>query len=153
MAVERGDKVKSFSLANSEGKEVSLIDLTDERKLVLFFFPLAFSDVSTEELSTIRNNMKFYDALHANVVAVSVDSFFTLKEFKKANNLNFSLLSDFNKEVSEQLGVLNENYMGMKGVSKRAVFVINKNLEVEYSEITEDPQRLPDFRALQKALQ
>lgn len=154
MAIEKGTgySVENFSLPDSEGKELSLADLTKQNKVVLLFFPQAFSDVCTEELNTVKNNMKLYTALKTNVAAISVDSVETLRKFKKANNLNFPLLSDFNKEVSEQMGVLSENYLGLEDVSKRAVFLINVNHQVEYSEVIDNPKSLPDFKALQKAI-
>ena len=83
---------------------MSLKDLQDKTDgdLLLTFFPLAFSSVCTDELCTMRDNMKFYDSLNTTVAAISIDSFFTLKEFKKANNLNSRLLSDFNKEAYQK---------------------------------------------------
>ncbi len=152
MSFKIEDTVSNFSLQNTNGEEVSLKELTDSSKVLLLFFPLAFSSTCTEELCTTRDNMKLYNSLNANVAAISVDSFFALKEFKKANNLNFTLLSDFNREVSEQFDVLYEDFYGLNGVSKRAAFVINKNLKVEYVEVLEDSGNLPDFKAIQKTL-
>lgn len=147
-----GDRAKEFILKNSEGKDVSLTGLLENGKLVLLFFPLAYSGVCTEEMCTMRDNMKSYNSLNANVAAISVDSFFTLREFKKSNNLNFTLLSDFNKEVSTDYGVLNNDFFGMKGVSKRSAFVINNDRTIEYAEILEDADNLPDFKAIYAAL-
>lgn len=148
-----GDRVNQFILKNTEGKDVSLKDLTAEKKAVLLFFPLAFSNVCTEEMCKTRDNMKLYTSLNANIAAISVDSFFTLKEFKKANNLNFTLLSDFNREVSARFNCLYEDYFGMKGVAKRSVFVINKEMEIEHYQVLEDSGKLPDFNRVQDALQ
>lgn len=139
-------------LKNSEGEDVTLAGLTDGKKAVLLFFPLAFTSVCTTELCTMRDNMKLYNSLNANVAGISVDSFFTLKEFKKANNLNFQLLSDFNKEVSASYGALYEEFHGMKGVSKRSAFVVNSEGVIEYAEVLESAGDLPDFKAIQEAL-
>lgn len=147
-----GEIVPDFSLISSEGIEISLSSLIKNKKILLIFFPLAFSSVCTEELCSIRDNMKLYNSLNTTVAAISVDSFFTLKEFKKANNLNFTLLSDFNKVVSAKFGVLNDDYFGMKGVSKRAAFIINQNQKLEYTEILEDSGKLPDFTAIRNHL-
>lgn len=151
--MKTGDRVHHFTLKNTEGKDVSLIDLTADNKAVLLFFPLAFSSVCTEEMCQTRDNMKLYASLNANVAAISVDSFFTLKEFKKANNLNFTLLSDFNREVSDRFNCLYEDYNGMKGVAKRSVFVINKEMKIEHSQILEDSGNIPDFKRVQEVLQ
>lgn len=150
--MKKGDIVQNFVLKNTEGKDHSLKDLTSEGKALILFYPLAFSSVCTNEMCTVKDNMKLYNSLNAKVAAISIDSFFTLREFKKTYNLNFTLLSDFNKQVSNQFGVLYDDYFGMKGVAKRASFVINSENKVEYSEILEDSDKLPDFKPIRKAL-
>lgn len=147
-----GDKTPLFTLQNTNGEEVALKDQLQDSKVLLLFFPLAFSSVCTNELCIIRDNMKMYNSLSTNIFAISVDSFFTLREFKKKNNLNFTLLSDFNKEVSKKYCVLYKDYYGMKGVSMRSAFLINKERIVEYSEIVQDSSQMPDFKAIQKTL-
>ncbi|MFD2532253.1 peroxiredoxin [Gracilimonas halophila] len=142
----------NFTLQDTNGEEVSLSDFRDQKNVVLIFFPLAFSGVCTKELCTTRDNLKIYSSLDAEVIGISVDSFFTLKAFKESNNLNFSLLSDFNKEVSEQYDTLYQDYFGMKGVSKRSVFVIDKEGRVVHQEVLEDSGKLPDFGKVQDAL-
>jgi glutaredoxin-dependent peroxiredoxin len=152
MKLQPGDSVQDFSLQDTEGKSISLKDLTKEGKAVLLFFPLAFSGVCTEELCNTRDNMKMFNSLNATVAAISIDSFFTLREFKRVNNLNFILLSDFNKEVSKQFNSLYDDYFGMRGVSKRSAFVINMDLEIEYSEVLDDSEQVPDFKAILRVL-
>lgn len=152
MAITKGDVVQDFSLQNTNGEQESLSDLTKNGKVVLLFIPLAFSSTCTEELCVMRDNMKLYNSLNATVAAISIDSFFVLKEYKKANNLNFTLLSDFNREVSEQFDIIYDDYYGLKGVPKRSAFVIDENLNVEYAEVLEDSSELPDFKAIQKVL-
>lgn len=152
MKLNKGDKVSNFTLQDTNGENVVLKDLAEDSKVLLLFFPLAFSSTCTEELCQTRDNMKLYNSLSTTVVGISVDSFFTLKEFKKANNLNFTLLSDFNKEVSTQFGAIYDDYFGMKGVSKRASFIVNEQLEIEYAEVLDDSGKLPDFKSIQKAL-
>ncbi|TVR18054.1 MAG: peroxiredoxin [Balneolaceae bacterium] len=147
-----GDKAKDFTLLNSDGKEITLSEETKEGKVLLLFFPLAFSGVCTEELCTTRDNMKLYKSLNTNVIGISVDSFFTLNQFKKSNNLKFSLLSDFNKEVSGAYNSLYNEFFGMKGVSKRSAFVVNKEMIIEYAEILEDSSKLPDFKTIRTVL-
>ena len=152
MGISKGDFVKNFTLQNSNGEQESLTDLTKNGKAVLLFFPLAFSSTCTEELCVTRDNMKLFNSLNATVAAISVDSFFVLKEFKKANNLNFTLLSDFNREVSKKFDIIYDDFYGLKGVPKRAAFVIDENQNVEYAEVLEDASNLPDFKAIQKVL-
>ena len=150
--MKKGDKAIDFTLKNSEGNDVTLSNVTKEGKVLLLFFPLAYTGVCTDEMCTMRDNMKLYNSLNASVFAISVDSFFTLKEFKKANNLNFTLLSDFNKEISKAYDVLYQDFFGMKGVSKRSAFIINDQMDIEYAEVLEDAGNLPDFKSIQSVL-
>ena len=151
MAITVGSKAPFFTLQNTDGKEISLADYKG-KNVVLLFFPLAFSGVCTDELCTVRDNMKLYNAMDASVIGISIDSFFTLKAFKKAENLNFTLLSDFNKKVSPKYDALYDDYFGMQGVSKRATFVIDREGKITYFEILEDSGNLPSFKSIQKNL-
>lgn len=151
MVPKINSKAPDFILKNSEGKDISLNDFK-KRPIVLFFFPLAFSDVCTNEMCSIRDNMKLYNAFDAKVIGISVDSFFALKAFKKAENINFTLLSDFNKKVSALYNVLYNDYFGMKGVAKRSSFVIDREGFIQYKEVLEDSSNLPDFRSIQQLL-
>jgi peroxiredoxin len=150
--MKKGVTVENFELQNSDGEKVRLDELLKKGKVLVLFFPLAFSSVCTEEMCTTRDNMKMYNSLNVQVIGISVDSFFTLQAFKKANNINFTLLSDFNKEVSEMFGVLDQDFFGMKGVSKRSAFVINQDHTIEYAEVLDDSGQLPDFKEIQKAI-
>jgi peroxiredoxin len=147
-----GDKAPEFNLQDTSGKYISLESMLGEQNVLLLFFPLAFSSTCTEEVCSIRDNLKIYDSLSTKVIGISVDSFFSLKEFKKSNNLNFTLLSDFNKEASEAYGVLYEDFYGMKGVSKRASFVINETGVIIYKEVLEEAGDLPNFKAIIEAI-
>ncbi|MEP1150415.1 MAG: redoxin domain-containing protein [Balneola sp.] len=137
-----------FTLKNTNGEDVSLSEYRSKKNVVLLFFPLAFTSTCTKELCETRDNLKVYNSLEAEILGISVDSFFTLKEFKQSQNLNFQLLSDFNREVSEQYGVLYQDFFGMKGVAKRSVFIINKEGVVVHSEVLEDASELPNFNKM-----
>ena len=147
-----GSEAPDFTLQNTEGDKVQLSDYRGKSNVVILFFPLAFSSTCTEELCTMRDNMKLYNELDASVIGISVDSFFTLDQFKKSQNLNFTLLSDFNKEVSQNYQALYDDFYGMKGVSKRAAFVVNREGKVIYGEVLEDAGKLPDFDAIRNML-
>lgn len=152
MSLKVGDEAPNFILQNTEGNNVELYERLQEQRVLILFFPLAFTNTCTEELCTIRDNMKLYNSLEAEVLGISVDSFFTLKEFKKSENLNFTLLSDFNRDVSEKYGTLYKDFYGMKGVSKRSAFVVDKDKTIKYAEILEEASELPDFNAIQQVL-
>jgi peroxiredoxin len=153
MALQPGQPAPDFKLFSSELKEVSLSDYKG-KKLVVHFFPMAFTGVCTTQLCTMRDTFGYYNGLGAEVVAISVDSPFTLAKFKEDNNYQFPLLSDFNKEVSAAYGALYEQFaFNLKGVSKRAAFVIDENQNVILSEVLENAGDLPDFEAIRKAVQ
>ena len=149
-----GQQAPDFKLHSSvRGVEVALKDLKGQNVLLLFF-PLAFTGVCTKELCSVRDNISFYSNLNATVIGISVDSPATLNKFKEEQNLNFTLLSDFNKEVSTAYNCLYDNFFGwMKGVSKRAAFIIDKNGIIQYIEVLENAGEVPNFEAISKTLQ
>lgn len=152
MALQPGSPAPQFTLFSTEKKEISLADYKG-KKVVLHFFPLAFTSVCTEQLCTMRDNFGYYDGLNAVVLGISVDSLFTLAKFKEENNYQFDLLSDFNKEVSAAYGALYQDFVfGMKGVAKRAAFVINEDQNIVYAEVLESAGDLPDFAAIAEAV-
>jgi peroxiredoxin len=147
-----GSKAPDFTLTNSDKQAVTLSEHFG-KPIVLLFFPLAFTSVCTAELCSVRDNIAFYNQTNATVLGISVDSPFTLAKFKEEQKLNFQLLSDFNKEVSGAYGALYENFvLGLKGVSKRSVFVINAEGNIVYAEVLENAGDQPNFSAIQDAL-
>lgn len=150
MALQVGAQAPNFKLNNSELKEVSLSDFAG-KKVVLHFFPLAFTGVCTTQLCTMRDNFGYYEGLNAQVLGVSVDSPFTLAKFKEEQAYQFPLLSDFNKETAAAYGALYQDFvLGLKGVAKRSAFVIDEEGKVIYAEVLEDAGKLPDFAAINK---
>jgi peroxiredoxin len=148
MSITLGHEAPQFTLFSDEVKEVSLSDYAG-KKVVIHFFPLAFTGVCTTQLCTMRDSFGFYEGLNAQILGISVDSPFTLAKFKAENGYQFPLLSDFNKEVSAAYGALYEQFvMGMKGVSKRAAFVLDEEHKVIYAQVLESAGDLPDFEAI-----
>lgn len=121
--------------------------------VVLLFMPLAFSPVCTAEVCTMRDDWSKWQLLGATVFGITIDSPFVTEKFRQLENLPFPVLSDFNKEVATQFGVLHEDLKGMKGIAKRAVFVINRAGLVTYRWVTENPGEQIDFAALEVAVQ
>ncbi|MCX2451199.1 redoxin domain-containing protein [Pedobacter sp. PLR] len=153
MALQIGDQAPDFKLFSSELKEVSLSDYKG-RKLVIHFFPLAFTGVCTAQLCTMRDSFGYYEGMNADVVGISVDSPFTLAKFKEDQNYQFPLLSDFNKEESQAYGAFYEDFaFNMKGISKRAAFVINEEGKVIHAEVLEDAGNMPDFDAIKRSIE
>jgi peroxiredoxin len=147
-----GDKAPTFTLFSNEKKEVSLSDFQGQ-PVVILFFPAAFTGVCTTELCNTRDDIQTYKNLNAQVIAISVDSIFTLDKFKGEQNLNFPLLSDFNRTVSAAYGSQYEDFVfGMKHVSKRSAFVVDKNGIIQYAEVLESAGDLPNFDAVKNTL-
>jgi peroxiredoxin len=148
MSITTGQLAPQFTLIADNRDPVSLSDFKG-KKVVIHFFPLAFTGVCTTQLCTMRDNFGYYEGMNAQILGISVDSPFTLAKFKEENKFPFPLLSDFNKEVSAAYGALYQEFvMGMKGVSKRAAFVIDEDQHVIYAEVLESAGDLPDFEAI-----
>ena len=155
MTLNIGEQAPDFSLKtkNAEGlKDISLSDHKDKQSVVLLFFPFAFTSVCTEETCSVRDDLSSYADLNAQVYGISVDSPFAQEVMSEKQNLNFPLLSDFNKEVSKSYGVLYEDFIGFAGVAKRSAFVVSKDGTILFSWSSEDPKQLPDFDAIKASL-
>ena len=152
MALRIGQEAPDFTLFNTQKEQVTLAEQRGQNVLLLFF-PLAFTSVCTAELCSVRDNFKIYESLKAKPFGISVDSLHTLKKFKEEQHLNFDLLSDFNKEVSNAYGAIYETFgYGMRGVSKRAAFVIDENGIIQYAEVLENAGLQPNFEAIKETL-
>lgn len=153
MPLTIGRPAPEFTLFDSDKNKVSLQEFKG-KNVVLLFFPLAFTITCTKELCTIRDTISQYNHLNAQVFGISTDSLFTLAKFKEEEQLNFPLLSDYNKEVSAAYDSLYETFpaFDMKGVSKRSAFVIDKEGSVVYAEICPVPGDEPDYNAINSAL-
>ncbi len=148
MSLKIGDQAPDFTLYSSDLKEVSLKDFAG-KKVIIHFFPLAFTGVCTTQLCTMRDNFSFYEGLGAQVLGISVDSPFVLAKYKEENNYQFPLLSDFNKDVSKAYDALYEEFkFNLKGVAKRSAFVIDENQKIIYAEVLENAGDLPNFEAI-----
>ena len=154
MAAETGSPAPDFTLPNQDREPVTLSKQRG-RPTVLAFFPAAFSSVCQKELCTFRDALTQLDKLSrakAQVYGISVDTFFTLKAFADQQHLTFPLLSDFNKQVIRDYGVFNEDMIGLKGIAKRAVFVLDKNGVIRHREVLDDARNEPDYQKVYDAV-
>ena len=151
MSVDVGSTAPDFTLTNQDRQPVAL-SAQRGKPVVLAFFPAAFSSVCAKELCTFRDSIARLGKADAQVYGISVDTFFTLKAFHDHEKLSFPLLSDFNKQVIRDYGVFNEDMIGLKGIAKRAVFVIDKNGVVRHREVLEDARKEPNYDAVFAAL-
>ena len=153
MAITLGSKAPEFTLFDTTNTPRSLSEFSG-RKVVLAFYPGAFTGVCTKELCAFRDAMSNFNSLNAQVVGISVDSPFANKAFSAQNNLQFPLLSDYTREVSKQYGGVHDDFAGLKGysASKRAVFIIDETGKVKYAWVSESPGVEPDYTAISQGL-
>ncbi|HLF45268.1 MAG TPA: redoxin domain-containing protein [Chitinophagaceae bacterium] len=153
MRIGIGDTAPDFTLYDSGKNKITLSENRDHN-ILLLFFPLAFTSTCTAELCSVRDNITFYNNVQAKVFGISVDSLYSLAKYKQEQQLNFTLLSDFNKNVSANYGCLYELFSyNMKGVSKRSAFVVDKKGIIQYAEILEKAEDQPDFVKINLILQ
>ncbi|WP_339104489.1 redoxin domain-containing protein [Haloterrigena salinisoli] len=152
-----GDAAPDFTapLANGDIEEFTLSDrLEDEAPIVLAFFPGAFTSVCTSEMCAFQDRLAGFNDLDASVYGVSRDSPFTLNEFRAQNDLEFGLISDYNKEITDDYGIeMDFDDLGVYGVAKRSVFVIDGDGEITYSWVSDDPGVEPDYDEVEAAVE
>jgi peroxiredoxin len=151
--LQPGDKAPNFALRASDK---SLVKLSEQKgkNVLLLFFPFAFTGVCTKELCMMRDSLAEYEQLDAQILAISVDSPYTLAKWKEEQGFNFPLLSDFNKTVSKKYDSLYKEFgLGLKGVSKRSAFLVDKKGVIQYAEVLENAGELPNFEAINQTLQ
>jgi len=152
MSIDVGSAAPDFTLPNQARAPVTLSEELKQGPVVLAFFPAAFSGTCTQEMCTFRDSMSDLHRLSANVIGVSTDTFFALKAWADAQRFTFPLLSDYNKTVIDQYGVVNPDMIGLKNIAKRAVFVIDRNGVIRHREVLEDARNEPDYEKVRGAL-
>ena len=152
MSVEVGAKAPDFTLPNQDREPVTLSEKVKSGPVVLAFFPAAFSGTCQAEMCKLRDSAGALNKVNAQVLGVSVDTFFALKAWGDQNKLNFPLLSDFNKDVIAKYGVVNPDMIGLKNIAKRSVFVIDTSGVVRHREVLEDARNEPNYDAITSAL-
>ncbi|MHC3438188.1 redoxin domain-containing protein [Natrialbaceae archaeon A-gly3] len=152
---ETGDTAPDFTapLANGDVDSFTLSENLEDAPIVLAFFPGAFTGVCTTEMCTFQDRLAAFNDLDASVYGVSVDSPFSLNEFREQNNLEFALVSDFEKEIIDDYDVrMDFADLGVYGVAKRSVFVVDADGEVTYAWVSDDPGVEPDYDEVEEAV-
>ena len=136
MALKVGDMAPGFTLKSSEKQDVSLSDYLG-KNVVILFFPMAFTSVCTLNYVKLGIKKELYDdGLKADVLAISVDSPFTLAKFKEDQGYNFPLLSDFKQRgQSEVWSILRRICIRVKRRFKRSAFVVDKDGVIKHAEV------------------
>ena len=153
MSVEEGREPPDFSLPDQDRKQRALKDFLG-KKIVLAFFPGAFTSVCTKEMCTFRDSIQALNSLNAQVVGISVNDPFTNKAFAEANKLQFPILSDYTRETVRKYNVFHDNFAGLAGytAAKRSVFVLDDDGIVRYRWVSDEPGKQPDYDAIKKVL-
>ncbi len=148
-----GTKAPDFNLFNQKRERVSL-ESHRGKKVVIAFFPAAFTSVCEKELCTFRDSLSALDDIGAAVLGISVDAPFANAAFASKNNLNFSVLSDYTRDATRAYGVAIDNFAGMPGytASNRAVFVVNAEGTITYAWVGPNPGVEPDYEEVKRAV-
>ena len=152
MALKTGTAVPAFKLPSKPGEEVDVAASLGREKVVILFFPLAFSSVCTEEMCHFRDHWGEWSSLGCRVFGVSIDSPFVVDKFRAELNVPFPILSDFNKTVAASYDALHADLMGLKGVTKRAAYVVGSDGKIAYAWEAEIPKTQVDFVAIKNAV-
>lgn len=152
MSVDVGSRAPDFTLMNQDRQPVTLSAELAKGPVVLAFVPAAFSSTCEKELCTFRDSVGELQGLQAQVLGVSVDTFFVLKAWSTQQRFGFPLLSDFNKEVIAAYDVVNPDMIGLKNIAKRAVFVIGPDGVVRHKEVLADARNEPDYGKVRETL-
>ncbi|MDZ7687562.1 MAG: peroxiredoxin [Halobacteriales archaeon] len=155
--VQEGNSAPDFTVplvTADDLDEFTLSDALGDGPIVLAFFPGAFTTGCRAEMCDFRDSLGDFESLDASVYGISVDGPFSQQAFAEENDLNFPLLSDFDKEVIEAYDVVLESLVGIYGpVAERAVFVIDGDGEVTYRWVGDDPSVMPDVDEVREAVE
>ena len=146
MSADVGSRAPDFNLLDTDGNEFGLRSLSGKR-VVVAFFPAAFSGVCAEELCTFRDALADYSALNAEVVGISIDGRFANGAFRDANNISFQILSDYRQTAINDYDVVWPDFAGMDGytTARRSVFVIGTDGNIAWKWLSDVPSDLPPF--------
>ncbi len=148
MTLQVGDVAPDFELPASGNRVIKLSNFRGKKKVLLAFYPFAFSPVCSLQLPGLQKNLGKFQELNTEVLGISVDSKHSSTAFAEHLKLDFPLVSDFNKEITAAYGVLREG-----GFAERALFVIDQEGKIAYAHVNaigEVPDNAPVFEVLRK---
>ena len=152
MKLSIGQQAPPFTLYDSE-KKPCVLESYRGKKVLILFFPAAFTSTCTRELCAVRDELTYYNDLNTTVIAISTDALYSLAKYKEEQKLNFTLASDYNKEVCGLYGSQYEVFnFNMKGTAKRSAFVVDENGIIKYAEVLDNASDVPDFQKIKGAL-
>lgn len=148
-----GQPAPSFTLFDNARQPVSLDGLRGS-KVVLAFFPAAFTGVCEKELCAFRDSLAELNGLNAKVIGISVDAPFSNNAFAAKNAVTYPILSDYTRATVHAYGIALNDFAGMPGyvAAKRAVFIVDENGTITYEWVGPNPGVEPDYAAVKAAL-
>ncbi len=123
--ITAGEAVPDFTLQDQERKDWKLSEIARRGDVVLCFFPFAFTGVCGTEMKCIRDEMASWKKKGAQVVGISCDSTFALKEWAAKEGFTQTLLSDIHRQVCKALGV----YWSDMNVSGRGTVIVGHSMD------------------------
>ena len=135
-----------FNLKNTEKNDIALSSFKG-KTVVLAFYPGAFTGVCDTEMCSLRDSMNSFNDLNATVLGISVDSPWANAEFAKKYEINFNLLSDYNRDVSRAYDMIFNGLGGLEGYecSNRGVLIIDGEGLIQYRWVAENPGVEPNY--------
>ena len=153
MAAEVNSQAPDFVLFDTKRETVSL-DAFRGKKVVIAFFPAAFTGVCEAELCTFQDSLTDLNDLNATVVAISVDSPFSNAAFTEKNKIKYPILSDYARSTINAYGVMHDDFSGMPGyvAAKRSIFVVDERGMIVYKWVAEHPGKEPIYEEIKVVL-
>jgi glutaredoxin-dependent peroxiredoxin len=160
MALTVGTPAPDFTLPTKTAdgpKQVKLSDNFGKQNTLLLFFPMAFTGTCTTEMCGVSMDLSAYGSLNAVVFGISGDNPFAQEAWAQKEKITVPLLSDYEHKVAQAYDVAYDSFLpqinlGMGGVPKRAVFVIDRKGIIQYSECDDDARALPNFDKIKAKL-
>src|SRR5712672_923787 len=160
MSLTVGTKAPDFTLSTKTAdgpKQVKLSDNFGKKNTLLLFFPMAFTGTCTTEMCEVSAGLNGYTDLNADVYGISGDNPFAQEAWAQKEKITVPLLSDYEHKVAKAYDVMYDSFLpqlnlGMGGVSKRAVFIIDRNGIIQFAESNDDARQLPNFEMIKAKL-
>jgi peroxiredoxin len=160
MPLAVGTKAPDFTLSTktTDGpKQIKLSDNFGKKNTLLLFFPMAFTGTCTTEMCGVSTDLAAYGSLNASVYGISGDNPFAQEAWAHKEKITVPLLSDYEHKVTQAYDVAYDSFLpqmnlGMGGVSKRAVFIIDRDGVIQYVQSNDDARALPNFEKIKTKL-
>lgn len=151
--VSAGEQAPRFELVDTERRVRQLEEFLG-KKTVLAFYPGAFTSTCAKEMCSFRDALAKLEGLNAQVVGISVNDPFSNSGFAEANQLNFPLLSDYDRSVIQLYGVRLDDFAGLPGytTAQRAIFILDREGKIRYAWVADDPGQEPDYTRIMDEL-